>query len=70
MKNRTIKTIIAAMITMLLVGCNSITAQGQETVEASNIDSIQAVNKLIALNEYLHKWNHVEVFHTYLKGLL
>lgn len=82
MQNRAIKAIIATLTSILVVGCNSITAKGQETVKRDNIDSInsiscvsdgimnslidsvQAVNKLIALNEHLHRWDNVEIYFT------
>lgn len=57
MKNRIMKIIIGALVTVLLVGCNSMTAGKQiETVEASKTDST-------ATNDGLNKWDNAEVYY-------
>lgn len=44
MWNRTVKAVIAAMASIIIVGCNSITARGQETAIKDNIDSISCIS--------------------------
>ena len=44
MRNRTVKAVIAAMASTIIVGCNSITARGQETDIKNNIDSISCIS--------------------------
>lgn len=44
MRNRTVKAVIAAMTSMLLVGDISITAREQETGKRDNIDSINSIS--------------------------
>lgn len=44
MRNRTVKAVIAAMASIIIVGYNNITARGQETDIKDNIDSISCIS--------------------------
>lgn len=51
------KPMIGVLVTVLLVGCNSMTAgKHEETVEASKTDST-------ATNDGLNKWDNTEVYY-------
>lgn len=57
MKNRRMKAMIGVLATVLLVGCNSMTAGKQEeTVEASTTDSTTT-------DDGLNKWDNTEVYY-------
>lgn len=69
--------IIATMATVLLTGCNSITAKGQhDSIKADNIgsmlsnivsnvtDDITVSNEALAADQDLHRWDNTEVYFT------
>lgn len=77
MKNRIIKLMIATMATVLLVDCNSITAQGQQdSIKADNMgsmlgnivsivtDDITVSNEVLAADHSLHGWDNTEIYFT------
>lgn len=80
MKNRIVRMIIATMVTILLIGCNSVTTKGyHDSIKADNIssilyntvsnvtDNIIASNDVIADNS-LHKLDNTEVYFTRTKN--
>lgn len=77
MKNRMVRIMMTTITTVLLIGCNSITAQGYQagtsTDNIGNIvyntisnvtDSITASNEALAADKVLHGWDNTEVYFT------
>lgn len=81
MKNRIVRMMMATMTTVLLVGCNSITAEGyHNSIKADNIgcilsnvvnsisDSITAGNKALTADYSLQGWDNTEIYFTRTKN--
>lgn len=77
MKNKIVRMIIATMATIILAGCNGITAKEQhDSIKADNISSIlhntisivtgdiTASNEAMAADKDLHRWDNTEVYFT------
>lgn len=77
MKNRIIRLIIATMATVILAGCNGITAKGYQagnsTDNISSIlhntisivtDDITVNNEALAADHSLHGWDNTEIYFT------
>ena len=61
MMNRTVKTIITVLATVLLVGCNSVTSGKQtETIADNRTDNVIVETA----TENINKWDNTEVYFT------